>query len=119
VTVLVVEDSAPVRARVVALLRAHGLEVVGEAASVAEAVQLAEALRPGVIVLDLCLPDGDGMDLLPALKARAPAPLVAVLTNTAHVECRERCLALGADLFFDKSREFDTMAEVLRRHATA
>ena len=116
-TVLVVEDSAPVRARVVALLREYGLEVIGEAATAAEALALADSLRPDAIVLDLNLPDGDGMDILPALKARRPAPLVAVLTNSAQVECRDRCLALGADHFFDKSREFEAVADALFRHA--
>jgi two-component system, OmpR family, response regulator len=117
VTVLIVEDSAPVRARVVALLQEYGLEVVGEAATAAEALALAESLRPDAIVLDLHLPDGDGIDLLPALKAREPAPLVAVLTNSTQVECRNRCLALGADHFFDKSREFEAVADALFRHA--
>lgn len=115
--ILVVEDSAPVRARVVEMLREYGLDVVGEAATAAEALALVETLRPDAIVLDLHLPDGDGMDLLPALKARRPAPLVAVLTNSAHVECRRRCLALGADHFFDKSREFEAVADTLFRHA--
>jgi two-component system, OmpR family, response regulator len=117
VTVLVVEDSAPVRARVVALLREYGLDVVGEAATVAATLAAADSLRPDAIILDLHLPDGDGMDILPILKARSPSPVVAVLTNSAHFECRDRCLALGADYFFDKSHEFEAVADALFRRA--
>jgi two-component system, OmpR family, response regulator len=117
VRILVVEDSAAVRARVVSLLQEYGLEVVGEAGTAADALRLADSLRPEAIVLDLHLPDGDGMDLLPLFKARQPAPLVAVLTNSTHIECRKRCLALGADHFFDKSREFEAVADTLFRYA--
>ena len=112
-----VEDCALVRARMVALLEEYGLEVAGEAASVAEALALTDTLGPDAIILDLNLPDGDGMDILPALKARRPAPVVAVLTNSVHAECHARCLALGADRFFDKSHEFEAVADFLFRLA--
>lgn len=111
--VLVVEDSAAVRSRVAALLREAGLDVIGEADSAEAALRLTRSLRPDAIVLDLQLTDGNGMDILPALKATTPAPLVAVLTNIADMEHRSRCLALGADYFFDKSRDFDAVAATL------
>ena len=113
VRVLVVDDSTPVRARVVALLRERGLEVVAEAATTAAALQLAADLSPDAIVLDLQLLDGSGLDLLPALKAREPSPVVAVLTNFAQAAYRSRCLALGADCFFDKSSEFESVGDAL------
>ena len=116
-TVLVVEDSAQVRARVVEMLCEYGLQVVGEAATAAEAIALTKSLRPQAIILDLNLPDRNGMDILPALKAHDPSPLVAVLTNNASPECRARCLALGADHFYDKSREFEAVANMLFRYA--
>jgi DNA-binding NarL/FixJ family response regulator len=116
VRVLVVEDAAPVRARVVALLREAGLEIVGEAATATEALELLSSLHPDAVVLDLQLADGNGMDILRALKTHVPSPLVAVLTNSAQAEYRARCLSLGADYFFDKSRDFDAVAGALVRH---
>jgi DNA-binding NarL/FixJ family response regulator len=111
--VLVVEDSAPVRARVVLLLREAGLDVVGEADCAAAALALTRTLNPDAIVLDLQLPDRSGLEILPALKAHAPSPVVAVLTNAAQPAYRTRCLALGADHFFDKSIDFDAVASAL------
>ncbi len=115
--VLVVDDAAPVRARIVVLLREAGLEVVGEAETAAAALQLASSLTPDAIVLDLQLPDRSGIELLPLLKARDPSPIVAVLTNFTHPACRSRCLSLGADFFFDKSRDFDSVAAALAARA--
>jgi DNA-binding NarL/FixJ family response regulator len=117
VRVLVVDDSVAVRARVVLLLRDAGLEVVGEAGSAAAALQLARSLSPQAIVLDLQLSDGSGLTILPALKAQTPPPIVAVLTNSAQAAFRSRCLALGADYFFDKSTDFDTVVAVLMNRA--
>ncbi len=113
VRVLVVDDSVAVRARVVALLREAGLDVVGEVGSAAAALELTRALAPHAIVLDLQLSDGNALEILPALKAEAPAAIVAVLTNSAHAAFRSRCLALGADYFFDKSTDFDAVAGAL------
>jgi DNA-binding NarL/FixJ family response regulator len=109
VRVLVVDDSAAVRARIVGLLREAGLDVVGEADTAARGLALARSLRPDAVVLDLELPDGCGLQILPALKTQVT--VVAVLTNAAHA--RTRSLALGADHFFDKSIEFDSVARAL------
>ena len=110
---LIVDDSASVRSRVAALLRDAGLDVVGEAATAAQARRLARSLHPDVIVLDLALPDGSGMELLPLLKADEPATAIAVLTGTAMESVRRRCLELGADWFFDKARDFDALGPAL------
>lgn len=119
VRVLVVEDSSAVRSRVVTLLREEGLDVVGEAANAVTALALTSALRPDGIVLDLQLPDRNGMDILPALKAGADAPVVVVLTNASQHGYRSRCLALGADDFLDKSTDFDRVAAALSARLTA
>jgi DNA-binding NarL/FixJ family response regulator len=111
VNVLVVDDSAAVRARMVALLREAGLDVVGEAGTAAAALAEARSLRPQAIVLDLQLPDGNGLDILPALKAGGA--LIVVLTNSADEPVRSRCLLRGADYFFDKSKDFDAVARVI------
>ena len=73
--VLAVDDHPAVRAGLSSLFAAEdGLELVGGAATVREAVTLSEELRPDVVVLDVHLPDGDGLGLCLRLQAADPAP---------------------------------------------
>jgi two-component system nitrate/nitrite response regulator NarL len=62
VTVLVVDDHAEFRTAARRLFEAGGFEVIGEAADIASAMAAARELRPRVVVLDVQLPDGDGID---------------------------------------------------------
>jgi DNA-binding NarL/FixJ family response regulator len=80
--VLIVDDQPAFRAVALELLEADGMVVVGEAAGVADAVRATAELRPDVVVLDVRLPDGSGLNAASALHAMAPAPIV-VLTSTA------------------------------------
>jgi len=76
-TVLVVDDSAPFRATARALLEARGYRVVGTAADGGEALAAVEALRPDAVLLDINLPDTDGI----ALAGRLTGPEI----GRAHV----------------------------------
>jgi DNA-binding NarL/FixJ family response regulator len=110
--VLVVDASHAVRARLIASLREAGLEVVAEASTGAQAISLAiMPLALDAIVVDVLLPDRRGVDIVVALRAAAPRAVIAVVTNAP--EYRHYCLARGADVFLDKSREFDRIAAVL------
>lgn len=82
VRVLVVDDAADVRRVVRLALRSHGgFEVVGEARSGLQAVELAGRLHPDVVLLDLGLPDLAGRELLTRLRQVAPAAKVVVFTG--------------------------------------
>jgi DNA-binding NarL/FixJ family response regulator len=110
----VVEDSDIVRTRLVALLaETRGVEVAGEAASVADALTRLPAERPDAVLVDLRLPDGDGFDVIRAAKALTPVPLVVVLTSYAYPQLEAQGLAAGADWFLDKSTEFLRVPEIL------
>ena len=109
--VLVIDDSAAVRSRIVDRLLDAGLEVIGEAASSDEGLALARQHAPDAVVLDARLPDGGGAELLIRLKRAQPPPFVVVITNETRY--RTRCLALGADVFLDKSAEFEAVVTTL------
>jgi CheY-like chemotaxis protein/anti-sigma regulatory factor (Ser/Thr protein kinase) len=86
--VLLVDDAADIRRLVRTALRFRGgFEVVGEAGSGREAVELARGLQPDVVVLDLGLPDIAGEDVLTHI--RADAPLSKVVVFSAH-DARDR-----------------------------
>ena len=113
-TVLVADDSGALRERLVALCGEFGgLEVVGQARDCHEAMTSVDALRPEIVVLDIRMPGGSGIDVLKHIKRQRPAPEVIVLTNYPFPQYRSRCLAAGADFFFDKSTELDQVAGTL------
>jgi two-component system OmpR family response regulator len=91
----VVEDSALVTSATRILLEDAGFRV-STAATVSEAQRIAESDPPAAILLDLRLPDGDGLSLLARLRdAGAPAPVVVALTGRDEPEVRARCLRAG------------------------
>jgi NarL family two-component system response regulator LiaR len=80
--VLVVDDHAVVREGLRAFLELQdGIEVAGEAADGREALELAERLRPDVVLMDLVMPELDGLAAMRVLRDRLPAARVIVLTS--------------------------------------
>lgn len=87
IAVLLVDDVEVVRRMVRTALRLRGgFEVVGEAGSGAEAVQLADALQPDIVVLDLGLPDIAGREVLTRIRRHSPASRVVVFTGMEATE---------------------------------
>lgn len=113
--VLIADDSAVVVKRLVTLLsELPEVEIVGEAQTCGEATANIVLLQPDVVILDIRMPDGSGIDVLETAKKTTPAPLVMMLTNFPYPQYREKCLRAGADFFFDKSTEFDQMLGAFR-----
>jgi DNA-binding NarL/FixJ family response regulator len=78
--VLIVDDHPLTREALGSLLAANGFDVAGQAADALEAIELAGRLQPGLIVLDLTMPDMDGLEALPRLRDAAPKAEIVVLT---------------------------------------
>jgi len=114
--IVIVEDSAIIRARLAeSLTEIPNLEIVGLAETEQEAVTLLRDSDWDAAILDLQLKKGTGLGVLKALALvpRSAHGKVIVFTNYAFPQYRERSLTLGADYFFDKSREFHRVREVL------
>lgn len=113
--VLIADDSPLVIERVSAILAEMGeVEVVGRAGTVLETARAVRDLKPDVMILDLEMPDGSGLDVLAGIARDRLPPVVIVLTNHGTSQYRRRCLQSGAHFFLDKSVEFDKLAEVLQ-----
>jgi two-component system nitrate/nitrite response regulator NarL len=80
VRVLIVDDHPLTREALGSLLAANDFDVAGQAAGALEAIELARSLQPELIVLDLTMPDMDGLQALPGLRDAAPEAEVVVLT---------------------------------------
>ncbi len=117
VRVLVVDDAAFMRRSLIKLLSADPtLEIVGEAANGREAVELADALRPDVICLDLDMPQMDGLTALKHLMSRRPTPVVVVSSLTDRENVPFETLRLGVLDFFPKPTASSGSLESQARH---
>lgn len=112
--VLLVEDSEEVRRRLCSLLsEIPGARLAGEAARVLEAISLLHRCKPDLLILDLGLSDGSGLEVLEELPGPARPPCVIVLTNLTDAAYRDRCAQLGVSHFLSKSREIETLRKLL------
>jgi len=109
---LIVEDSGLVSRRLqlaFAPLSALETEIVDRFGLALERFRV---LQPELVILDIDLPDGNGLDLLKAIKGERPATRVLMFSN--HDIFRQRCIFLRADYFFDKSWEFEELAATVQ-----
>jgi DNA-binding NarL/FixJ family response regulator len=113
-TIFIVEDSLAIRDRLRAsIAELGGYEVSGEADNETEAVQRIIETNPDIVILDLALAEGSGIEVLRKIRAVMPAIRVIVLSNHATRPYREKCRLLGADYFLSKSKDFDLLPKLL------
>src|SRR5215469_687872 len=112
VRVLLVDDHPVVRAGVRALLDAEtDLEVVGEAGSGVHAIDLLRTLRPEVAVVDLLLPDMDGVAVTERVRREIPETKVLILTSLVEEEFSiARAVRAGAVGYVLKNADVDVLA---------
>ncbi len=110
----IVDDSKIIRARLIIELSCMpGVEIIGQAENVSEAVSKVLQKLPDVVILDVKLPDGNGIDVLKVIKKEIPKTKVIMFTNYPYPQFREEAIKAGADYFFDKSTEWDKMVEII------
>ena len=115
---LLVDDSELIRSRLVGWLQdIPGLEEIATAGTLAQTLRCVEHGHPALVILDLHLPDGDTLQILPTLRKMAPQMQIAMLTNDASEFNRGKCLSAGASWFFDKSTEFEKVLDLVQRQA--
>jgi CheY-like chemotaxis protein len=101
-SVLVVDDDASFRALAARTLRSWGHAVVGEAGTVAEALEQVDALRPEAALVDVGLPDGDGFELAQQFAALPWSPRVVVISSDADRANEAIARGVGAAGFVPK-----------------
>ncbi|CAN5367016.1 ANTAR domain-containing response regulator [soil metagenome] len=99
--VLIAEDEALIRLDLAEMLREEGYEVVGEAGDGQEAVELAEALNPDLVIMDVKMPRRDGIDAAAEIASKRIAPIV-VLTAFSQRDLVERARDAGAMAYLVK-----------------
>ena len=111
---LIADDSPIIVERLVQLVeKVRGVERLDQADTVATASEAVRRVRPDVVILDMQMPGGSGLDVLKVIKEDGIACTVIVLTNFAYPQYRRKCLQGGAQFFLDKSTEFEKVSELL------
>lgn len=114
VSVMLVDDHAIWRGGVRSMLEDTEFEVVGEASSGAEAIAVARALKPRLVLLDIRMAGGDGLGALVALKENHPRMAVVMLTTYDNPTYMARAVAGGAAGYLLKGIDQDAMLTALR-----
>jgi two-component system, NarL family, response regulator DevR len=113
-TLLVVDDHEVVRQGLVSLLeRRDGLQVVAQAGSVAESIEQARRFRPNIVVLDVRLPDGSGIEACREIRSELPETRVIMLTSYPDEEAVLSAIVAGASGYLLKQiRARDLVAAI-------
>ena len=116
--VLLCDDTKDIRILLETEFGMHDdLEIVAEAENGKEAVELASRHKPDVIVLDLAMPEMDGLEALPVIREVSPASRVVVLSSYDATSVQAQVLDLGARRFIDKASLPWEIADVVKEVA--
>jgi two-component system response regulator DesR len=116
IRVMLVEDDADFRRLMASLFdRQSDLELVAQAGSLAEARKLADTVSLDVTVLDLGLPDGDGVDLIPELRRVNAGVAVLIFSASLNPASIEKATRVGADEIMDKFSPLEEVFSTVRR----
>ena len=114
--VFIADDSKIFRDRLKEMLaELTEIEIIGEAENILETKKRIRKLNPDIVILDIRMPDGSGIDILKHIKKNNQVPAVIILTNYPYPQYRKKCMELGADYFFKKSDEIEEVLEALKQ----
>lgn len=90
------------------------VKIIGKAYDALTAENLIKKLIPDVVILDVHLNDGSGIEILKQIKKDNPSTIVIIFTNRSEPDYRKVCLKEGADYFLDKSIEFEKIIDICK-----
>lgn len=111
--VLLIDDHTLFRSGLEELLKRQGIQVAAAVGTGAEGWRLAAELRPDVVLLDMRMPEMDGLDVLQILRAREPAMPVVMLTTSREKRDLVECLRNGAQGYLLKDMEPEELVSAL------
>jgi DNA-binding NarL/FixJ family response regulator len=111
---LIADDNPLVRQELAILLPLAGdIEIVGEAVDGREAIRLAQALQPEVVLMDLEMPILDGYEATRQIKADSPSCRVVALTVHGYEAARQKAMQAGVDLFLVKGVTVESLIQAI------
>ena len=86
---------------------------MGEAENGTEALKLIREKDPDMAILDIRMPDMNGIEVLKKIRETGPRPMICILTNYPYKQYKERCMVEGADYFFDKNQDIEKLIDLI------
>lgn len=111
--IFIADDSLLIRERVVTMLGASAMTVVGQAETPQDSIEGILAVYPDVVVLDVQLEGGSGLQVLQAVRHAAPDIAFVIFSNSSDTVYRKRYLGAGAEDFLDKTHQFDQLVKAV------
>ena len=93
----------------------NGIEIAGSTNDMNTIHDMLRENDTDVIIMDIEMPERNGIDILTWIKARYPSVIIIICSNLSYPQYRMRCREVGAEFFFDKSTEFQMVPETVRR----
>ena len=117
IKVLVADDHAVVRRGLVQILQEEDIKVTGEAGNAKEVLNLLRKYTYDVLILDISMPDGGGLEVMEQIKTWQKAPAILVLSVYPEKQYAHRAIQLGAKGYLTKDSAPDLLVEAVRKVA--
>lgn len=112
--VLLVDDSPEIIKSLTLLINEiKGLQIAASVSNSISAVRAFNLYEPDIVLLDISLSTGNGIEVLSDLKSSAKPPIVIMFTNYSRESFRKTSVKLGADYFLDKTNDTDKLIDIL------
>lgn len=99
------------------LIKIEKVRRIGHVPDAPGMIRFLQKLSPDVVILDVNVSGGAGIEVLASIKQERPATIVVVLTSCVHFEDRQKRFEAGADFFVDKPTQFTEVPKLLNRVA--
>jgi DNA-binding NarL/FixJ family response regulator len=112
--IVIADDSDMLRERIRNSLKdIDNVEIVGEAANGVEAIKIIREKFPDFILLDIRMPELNGIEVLKNMKKNGSKSKTCIFTNYPYSQYKVKCMEEGADYFFDKNKDFQEIKNLI------
>jgi DNA-binding NarL/FixJ family response regulator len=112
--IVIADDSSLLRERIKSLLISiNNVYVVGEAENGVQALQLIREKEPDLAIIDIRMPEMNGIEVLKRIRELKMKTKVCILTNYPYPQYKRKCFEEGADYFFSKTEDFEDLNMVI------
>ncbi len=113
--VLVVDDASFMRVTIKNILEANGHEMIGEAGDGAEAIEKYESLKPELVILDITMPEMNGIEALKKIKEKDPDAKVIICSAMGYQQMLAQAIECGAEEFIVKPFEASQLVAAIEK----